>query len=138
MNDSLIRKFCESRYRWPIIATATLLLGLVALLLQVDDYFDKRNSHNVLTEDLDLARETADSLPKFEGRVAELAQKLDSCFFRVNLSSCAAAMIEPSTTRRLGNFATMWWMWLARRAARCAGSKLPMWFHGRGRRMIAQ
>lgn len=77
MNDSLIRKFCESRYRWPIVATATLLLGLVALLPQVDDYCDKRNSHNVLTEDLDLASETADSLPKFEGQVAELAQKLD-------------------------------------------------------------
>ena len=31
MNNSLIRKFCESRYRWPIVATATALLALAAV-----------------------------------------------------------------------------------------------------------
>lgn len=82
MNDSLTRKFCESRYRWPIVATATTLLGLAAVLPQADDYFDKRNSRNELAEDLVRARETAQTLPQYEARVAEVIGQLESIELR--------------------------------------------------------
>jgi hypothetical protein len=78
MNDSLTRKFCESRYRWPIVATATLLLALAAVLPQVDDYFDKRISRNELAENLGRARQTASTLPQYEKRVAEVAERLEA------------------------------------------------------------
>lgn len=76
MNDDLIRKFCESRYRWPIVAGATLLLGLVVLLPAVDDYFNKSNSHTALADNLALARQTAQDLPRFEAAVGKLTEKL--------------------------------------------------------------
>ena len=76
MNDSLIRKFCESRYRWAIVATATVLFALAAILPQADDYFTKRNSRISLTEELASARATAESLPKTEKQVGELQGRL--------------------------------------------------------------
>jgi hypothetical protein len=78
MNDSLIRKFCESHYRWPIVATATTLLALAAVLPQVDDYFDKRSSRNELADNLVRARQTANTLPQYEKRVAEVSGQLDA------------------------------------------------------------
>jgi hypothetical protein len=76
MNDSLTRKFCETRYRWPIVATATALLALAAVLPQVDDYCDKRNSRNELADNLVRARETANTLPLFEKRATEVGGQL--------------------------------------------------------------
>lgn len=76
MNDSLTRKFCESRHRWLIVATATGLLALVALLPMVDDYFDKRSSRNDLTEELAAARRTAELLPVYEKQAAEVGKEL--------------------------------------------------------------
>lgn len=78
MNSSLIRKFCESRYRWPIVATATLLLGLVTLLPLADVYCEKREACSVLTDKLDSARQTAETLPKFEERVISIAKELEA------------------------------------------------------------
>ncbi|MEQ8211074.1 MAG: hypothetical protein RH917_14705 [Lacipirellulaceae bacterium] len=78
MNSSLIRKFCESRYRWPIVATATLLVGLVTLLPLADVYSEKREACNVLKDKLDSARQTAKTLPKFEERVEKVAQELEA------------------------------------------------------------
>jgi hypothetical protein len=78
MNDSLIRKFCESRRRWLIVATASGLLGLVALLPMVDDYFDKRSSHSELSEKLAAARLTAETLPKLEKQATAVRVELDS------------------------------------------------------------
>lgn len=76
MNDSLIRKFCESRYRFPITLTATILLGLATLLPQVDDYIDKRSGRNTLSEELVQARQTAKTLPEFEQRVGKVVERL--------------------------------------------------------------
>ena len=78
MNDSLIRKFCESRHRWLIVATATGLLALVALLPMVDDYFDKRSSRSELSDKLATARETAASLPMYEKQTAEVGKELQA------------------------------------------------------------
>ena len=77
MNDSLTRKFCESRHRWPIVATATVLVALVTLVPAVDDYFDKHNSRNDLADDLVGARQTAESLPAFEIRAAAVRNELE-------------------------------------------------------------
>lgn len=76
MNDSLIRKFCESRYRWLIVATATLLVALAAVLPLVDDFFDKRTSRSDLASSLEDARRTAEQLPTFEQQVAEVRRQL--------------------------------------------------------------
>ncbi|QDS99363.1 hypothetical protein [Adhaeretor mobilis] len=76
MNDSLIRKFCETGYRWPIVATATLLIGLVTLLPLADDYSERSEACSVLTEELDRARQKVEALPKFEERVAALSTEL--------------------------------------------------------------
>jgi hypothetical protein len=78
MNESLLRKFCESPQRKLIVAIVTIVFGLLVVIPLVDDYFDKKESHSALTEDLDLARVTAESLPVFEKRVEEMTQQLNS------------------------------------------------------------
>jgi hypothetical protein len=76
MNESLIRKFCESRHRKLIVIIATSLFGLLVLIPLVDDYFTKKESHSALTDELDRARQTAEGLPLIEQQVAEIASKL--------------------------------------------------------------
>jgi hypothetical protein len=77
MNDSLIRKFCESRHRWLIVATLTGLVALAVLLPMVDDYFDKRSSRSELTDQLAAARQTAESLPQLEKQTAAVRKDLE-------------------------------------------------------------
>ncbi|HEX6962390.1 MAG TPA: hypothetical protein VF175_11020, partial [Lacipirellula sp.] len=76
MNDSLVRKFCESRHRWLIVATATGLVALAALLPMVDDFFDKRTSRSELSGELAAARLTAESLPAYEKQTAAVEKEL--------------------------------------------------------------
>jgi hypothetical protein len=78
MNDSLIRKFCESRHRWLIVATLTGLVALAVLLPMVDDFFDKRSSRSELSEQLAAARQTAESLPQLEKQAAAVKQDLEA------------------------------------------------------------
>jgi hypothetical protein len=78
MNDSLVRKFCESRHRWLIVATATGLVALAALLPMVDDFFDKRTSRSELSEELAAAKLTAQALPAYEKQNAAMQQQLES------------------------------------------------------------
>jgi hypothetical protein len=78
MNDSLVRRFCESRHRWLIVATATTLLALVALLPMVDDYFDKSASRSEMTEELAAARLTAESLPAYEKQAEGVRAELEA------------------------------------------------------------
>ncbi|MCH7750746.1 MAG: hypothetical protein IH898_01120 [Planctomycetes bacterium] len=76
MNESLLRKFCESRHRKLIVAIVTTLFGLAVLWPFTDDYFDKRESRRTLMDDLDRARQTEKFLPAFEQRVVELEEKV--------------------------------------------------------------
>jgi hypothetical protein len=76
MNETLIRKFCESPRRGLIVTTVTILLGLAVITPLVDDYFDKKESRKVLAEDLDNARQTAALLPSLEKQVALVVEKL--------------------------------------------------------------
>ncbi len=78
MNDSLLRRFCESRHRKLIVVIVTTLLGLLVLIPLVDDYFDKSNSHSTLTNDLDRARQTDEGLPKLEEEVAKIVANLEA------------------------------------------------------------
>jgi hypothetical protein len=78
MNDSLIRKFCESRHRWLIVATLTGLVALAVLLPMVDDFFDKRSSRSELTDQLEAARQTAESLPQLEKQSAAVKKDLEA------------------------------------------------------------
>lgn len=76
MNESPIRRFCESTHRKLIVVIVTALVGLVVLIPLVDDYFDKKESRRALAEELDHAQETAKILPAFEKRVAELTEEV--------------------------------------------------------------
>ncbi len=76
MNESPLRKFCESRHRKLIVVIVTTLIGLLVLIPLVDDNFNKRESHSTLTEDLDRARQTAEGLPEIEQQVATIVEKL--------------------------------------------------------------
>jgi len=76
MNESVLRRFCESQYRQLIVVIGTLLLGLVVMIPLVDDYFDNQESHAALTEELAYAYQTAENLPQFRKKFAELNQQL--------------------------------------------------------------
>ena len=66
MNESLVRRFCESPRRKLIVAIVTILLGVTIIIPLVDDYFDKKESRRALAEELDNARQTAAQLPSLE------------------------------------------------------------------------
>ncbi len=78
MNETLIRKFCESPRRGLIVATVTILLGLAVVTPLVDDYFNKKESRRALAGDLDNARQTAALLPSLEKQVALVVEKLEA------------------------------------------------------------
>ncbi|HMP06466.1 MAG TPA: hypothetical protein PJ982_08970, partial [Lacipirellulaceae bacterium] len=78
MTNSPIRKFCESRYRWPIVATATGVFALATVCPAADEYFANRSSRRELSEELAHARQTAAALPKYEKRFAEVDRELTS------------------------------------------------------------
>ena len=98
MNDSLIRTFCESRHRWPIVATATVLVALATLVPSVDDYFDKQSSRSGLSDKLAAARKTAEGLPKFETRVAAVSEEMKALDGRAiddaNLASYRSRLVD--------------------------------------------
>lgn len=76
MNETLLRRFCESRHRSLIVATVTILLGLVVFTTLADDYFDKKESRRALAEELENARQTAKQLPQLEKQMAAVAEEL--------------------------------------------------------------
>jgi hypothetical protein len=76
MNDSIVRRFCESRRRKLIVSIVTILLGVAIIIPLVDDYFDKKESRRALAEELDNARQTATQLPSLEKQVADVVGQL--------------------------------------------------------------
>ncbi len=76
MNESPIRRFCESTHRKLIVVIVTTLVGLAVLIPLADDYFDKKESRRTLAEELDSARQTVASLPTYEQRANEMTQQL--------------------------------------------------------------
>jgi len=76
MNESPIRKFCESTHRKLIVAIVSTLVGLVVLIPLVDDYFDKEESRRALADELDEARQTSEALPAYEERVAAIVEEI--------------------------------------------------------------
>ncbi len=78
MNESPIRRFCESTHRKLIVVIVTTVVGLVVLIPLADDYFDKKESRRALAEELDRARQTAKMLPEYEERVTALVEEMDT------------------------------------------------------------
>ncbi len=76
MNESVLRNFCESRYRRLIVIIGTLVLGLAVTIPLVDDYFDNQESHAALTEELVCARQTTERLPQFREKFSELNRQV--------------------------------------------------------------
>lgn len=78
MTNPAIRRFCESRFRWLIVATATVVVALATVLPLVDEYCDNSSSRSGLSDELVRARDTAASLPEYEKRAAAIRQELES------------------------------------------------------------
>jgi len=78
MNESLVRKFCESRHRKLIVVIGTTLFGLLVLIPLVDEYFDHKESRNTFTENLGRARQTAEAVPKLEQTVTKIVRELEA------------------------------------------------------------
>jgi hypothetical protein len=76
MNETTVRRFCESPHRKLIVAIATILLGVTIIIPLVDDYFDKKESRRALAEELATARQTATLLPSLEKEVAKVVGQL--------------------------------------------------------------
>lgn len=76
MNETLVRRFCESSHRKLIVAIVTILLGMVIVVPLVDEYFDKKESRRALAEELENARQTAARLPSLEKQVAKVVDEL--------------------------------------------------------------
>ena len=76
MNESPLRRFCESEHRWLIVAIVTTIFGLLVLFPLVDDYFDKKVGHATLVEELKTAQQTVETLPKIEEQVNQLNEEL--------------------------------------------------------------
>jgi hypothetical protein len=76
MNESIVRRFCESPRRKLIVSIVTILLSVVVIVPLVDEYFDKKESRRTLAEELDNARQTAERLPILEKQVEEVVGRL--------------------------------------------------------------
>ena len=76
MNETPIRRFCESPHRKAIVAIVTTVFGLLVLIPLADDYFDKKESRITLTEELGHAREVSKGLPELEEQVDKVEKQL--------------------------------------------------------------
>ncbi len=76
MNESIIRKLCESPHRKLIVSIVTILVGLGVLTPLVDEYFDNKESCRALAKELENARQTAEQLPSLEKQVASVVDEL--------------------------------------------------------------
>jgi hypothetical protein len=76
MNETIVRRFCESPRRKLIVSIVTILLGLAIITPLVDDYFNKKESRRTLAEELDNTRRTAEQLPTLEKQVAAVVEQL--------------------------------------------------------------
>lgn len=98
MNDSLIRKVCESPKRGLIVAIVTILVAVVVLTPLVDEYLHRRNEYAVLEEQLDTARLTAQSLPSLEKSHDEIQAKLSAleerCVSEATISGYRTRLVE--------------------------------------------
>lgn len=98
MNDSLLRKFCESPHRKLIVIIVTVMLGLVVLIPMVDEYFDNKASYSTLTQELDNARRTAEALPELEAELAKVVEQLQAIESRTitnsNLSEFRSKVVD--------------------------------------------
>lgn len=76
MNETIVRRFCESPRRKLIVSTVTIALGLAIITPLVDEYFDKKESRRALAEELENAKDTASRLPSLEKQVTEVLSEL--------------------------------------------------------------
>ena len=76
MNDALVRTFCDSRQRWLYVIAAASIVAVATVLPAADDYLGTRADRAELSDELDLARQTAKNLPEFEERVAGVVDRL--------------------------------------------------------------
>ncbi len=98
MNDSIVRKFCESPRRSLIVTIVTILLGLVVLAPLVDDYFDNREAFAVLEGELVTARQEAEQLPQLQETANKVEAQLElqesRCVTEKNLSDYRSRLVE--------------------------------------------
>lgn len=76
MTKSIARSLCESRYRWLIVISVTLGVGLTTLLPLADDYLDGKTEKSDCLEELRNARLEVADLGKLKSRIDQLKSEL--------------------------------------------------------------
>jgi len=76
MNETVLRTFIESRHRKLTVAIVTTVVALLVLVPLVDDTIEKSKTRGVLAQEVISARETNESLPKFEQRVKQVVNEV--------------------------------------------------------------
>ena len=66
MNENVFSKLCAGPQRWLFVAVVTLVIAVVSLLPQVDEYFDARTERAELLDQLDNSSRVVTQLPKYE------------------------------------------------------------------------
>jgi hypothetical protein len=69
MIEEALRRFCESPKRWLIVTAVTFVVGLALVLPLVDVYCAERDEKEAVLAELELARQAASDLERFEQRV---------------------------------------------------------------------
>ncbi len=78
MNETLIGKLCAGPQRWLYVAVITLVIAVVSLLPQVDEYFNARTERAELLDQLDNSSRIVTQLPKYEALATEKESQLDA------------------------------------------------------------
>lgn len=105
MNENPIEKVCASPHRWLFVAASTLVIALVSFLPQVDVYLNARSERSDLNEQLEVANQMAEQLPKYE----ELSEERKTELLRLKLHE-----VEPEQTAELRS-----WLVSSARQAGC-------------------
>jgi hypothetical protein len=98
MNESILRRFCESPRRGLIVTIVTGLFGLVVMIPLADDYFDSRENRADLEAKLLVAEQSQQALPKLEEKTQEIEAQLSAreaqCVTEASLSDYRTRLVD--------------------------------------------
>lgn len=75
--NQLVDRFCDSQRRWLIVTAVTIVVALVTVLPQVDQFISLRADEDAKVEQLAEAQQTAEMLPRLRSRVSATTTELD-------------------------------------------------------------
>lgn len=98
MNESILRRFCESPRRGLVVTIVTGLFGLVVMIPLADDYFNSRENRADLEAKLADAKQSQQALPGLEQKTKEIEALLDAreaqCVTEASLSDYRTRLVD--------------------------------------------